>query len=115
MRQQAESYIIIEKLTEKEGAVADSKDPFEVPGMEGRRGASKRPEVIDKTKMEKLEKALQPYEKSSVAKRDPGRSSGSGKWIDRRISGTSQAPSNASKRPGWPFCVCGPTIPIERN
>jgi hypothetical protein len=34
MRQQAEACIIIEKRTEKEGNVTDSKDPFEVPGME---------------------------------------------------------------------------------
>ena len=38
-------------------------DVFEVPGMEEGRGASKRPAVIDKTGMEKLERALQPYEK----------------------------------------------------
>jgi len=43
--------------------VADPKDPFEVPGREERKGVSKRTEAVDKTNMEKLEKALQPYEK----------------------------------------------------
>ncbi len=43
--------------------MTDSKDPFEVPGMEERWGPSKRPEAIDKTNRDKLEKALRPYEK----------------------------------------------------
>ncbi len=43
--------------------MTDSKDPFEVPGMEERGGPSKRPEAIDKTNRDKLEKALRPYEK----------------------------------------------------
>jgi reductive dehalogenase len=63
MRQQAEVFAIVEKLIEKEGNVADPKDPFEVPGRAERKGGSKRTEAVDKTNMEKLEKALQPYEK----------------------------------------------------
>jgi len=63
MRQQAEVSAIVEKLIEKEGNVADPKDPFEVPGRAERKGGSKRTETVDKTNMEKLEKALQPYEK----------------------------------------------------
>ncbi len=38
-------------------------DPFEVPGMEEREEASKQTAAIDKTGMDKLEKALRPYEK----------------------------------------------------
>ena len=40
-----------------------SSDPFEVPGMEEREEASKQTAAIDKTGMDKLEKALRPYEK----------------------------------------------------
>ncbi len=36
---------------------------FEVPGMEERKTASKRPEIIDRTSLGRLEKALLPYEK----------------------------------------------------
>lgn len=43
--------------------MAGSNDQFEVPGMEESRTASKKPATIDKTSMEKLEKALLPYEK----------------------------------------------------
>jgi reductive dehalogenase len=43
--------------------MAGSNDQFEVPGMEESRTASKRPATIDETSMQRLEKALLPYEK----------------------------------------------------
>ena len=43
--------------------MAAVNDRFEVPGMEERKAASKRPATIDKTNMLRLEKALLPYEK----------------------------------------------------
>ena len=43
--------------------MADLNNPYEIPGMEERRTASKKPAAIDKTSMQKLEKALLPYEK----------------------------------------------------
>jgi reductive dehalogenase len=38
-------------------------NPFEVPGMEEKKTVSKKPGTINKTSMERLEKALLPYEK----------------------------------------------------
>ncbi len=43
--------------------MAGLNDRYEVPGMEERKPASKRPATIDKTRMQRLEKALFPYEK----------------------------------------------------
>ena len=40
-----------------------SNEPFEVPGMEEGSTASKNPVAIDRTSMDRLEKALLPYEK----------------------------------------------------
>src|SRR4030042_2618134 len=43
--------------------MAGLNDRFEVPGMEERKTASKKPATIDKTRTQRLEKALLPYEK----------------------------------------------------
>ncbi len=43
--------------------MAALNDRFEVPGIEERKTASKKPATIDKTSMQRLEKALLPYEK----------------------------------------------------
>jgi len=43
--------------------MAGLNDRFEVPGMEERKTASKKPATIDRTSMHRLEKALLPYEK----------------------------------------------------
>jgi len=43
--------------------MASSNDPFEVPGMEERIPGSRAAVTINKTRMDKLEKALLPYEK----------------------------------------------------
>src|SRR4030042_4402102 len=43
--------------------MSGSNDRFEVPGMEERKTASKKPATIDKTRTQRLEKALLPYEK----------------------------------------------------
>ena len=43
--------------------MAGGDDRFEIPGMEESRVASKKPGTIDKTRMDRLEQALLPYEK----------------------------------------------------
>jgi hypothetical protein len=41
--------------------MASSNDPFEVPGMEERIPGSRAAVTINKTRMDKLQKALLPY------------------------------------------------------
>ena len=53
--------------------MAGSNDQFEVPGMEERKTPSKKPVTIDRTSMQRLEKALLPYEKKLQTPRKFGR------------------------------------------
>lgn len=43
--------------------MASLDKPFEIPGMEERKTGSKKPQTIDKTSLDRLERALLPYER----------------------------------------------------
>ena len=79
--------------------MASSNDQYEVPGMEERITGSKAAVTINKTRMDKLEKALFPYEKRLRRHERFRRILGGEESTGPPIRGTSRVQSSGLKEP----------------